>query len=184
MSKSESSALFSVTIEDFANWSQQLQAETDRGLATAAAAILDHLLARLIENFLVDDPQATKRLLGNPFSPLGSFAARTAAAYSLGLITKDERDDLDCIRGIRNDFAHQPTSPAFSDHSIAMKVRRLNIPKLMPKENNAPSSPPPRELFRTAVSMLYTFIDIRTRSNQERRIHPKGFKMESTKPPA
>jgi len=184
MSKSESSALFSVTFEDFADWSQQLQAETDRGLATAAAAILDHMLARLIENFLVDDPHATKRLLGNPFSPLGSFAARTAAAYSLGLVTEEERDDLDCIRDIRNDFAHLPTSPAFADQSIAKNVHKLKMPGLMSKELLDPSVMPPRELIRIAVSMLYTFIDIRTRNNQERRVPPKKFKMESTKPPA
>lgn len=184
MSKVESSALFSVTFEDFADWSQQLQAETDRGLATAAAAILDHMLARLMENFLVDDPHATKRLLGNPFSPLGTFAARTAAAYSLGLITEDERDDLDCIRDIRNDFAHQPTSPVFTDESIAKNVHKLKMPNLMPKEILDPSVVPSRELFRTAVSMLYTFIDIRTRNSQERRVHPKGFIMESAKPPA
>jgi len=184
MSKSESSSLFSVTFDDFADWSQQLQSETDRGLATASAAILDHMLARLIENFLVDDPKATKRLLGNPFSPLGSFAARTAAAYSLGLITENERDDLDCIRDIRNDFAHIPTSPAFTDQAIVKSVCKLKTPGLMSKDIFDPSVMPPRELFRTAVSMLYTFIDIRTRKNKERRTHPKRFKIESTKPPA
>ncbi|MDD5468249.1 MAG: MltR family transcriptional regulator [Anaerolineales bacterium] len=179
MSNINSSPWFSVTHEDFAAWSQQLQAETDRGLATAAAAILDHMLARLIECFLVDDPQATERLLGKPFSPLGTFAARTAAAYSLGLISSDERDDLDSIRNIRNDFAHQPTSPAFSDESIAKNVRKLKMPKLMPKVPSGPFEKPPRELFIMAVTMLQTFIDIRTRST-ERRTSAKHFKMVAT----
>jgi DNA-binding MltR family transcriptional regulator len=106
------------------------------------------------------------------------------AAYSLGLITGDERDDLDCIRDIRNDFAHQPTGPSFTDESIAKNVHKLKMPNLMPKEIFDPSMVPPRELFRNAVSMLYTFIDIRTRNSQERRMHPKGFIMASTKPPA
>ncbi len=184
MSHSKSASLFSITFEDYAAWSQQLQAETDRGLATAAAAILDHMLARLLESFLVDDHQATERLLGKPFSPLGSFAARTATAYSLGLIHADERDDLDCIRDIRNDFAHQPTSPVFSDEAIAKNVRKLKTPKLMPKELLDPSVVPPRELFRITASMLQTFIDRRTCENAERRSSPNRFKMVSTKPPA
>jgi DNA-binding MltR family transcriptional regulator len=142
------------------------------------------MLARLIDSFLVEDFQATERLLGKPFSPLGSFAARTAAAYSLGLITDDERDDLDCIRDIRNDFAHQPTSPAFSDESIAKNVRKLKMPKLMPRELLDSSVVSPIELFRTAVTMLQTFIDRRTHDNAERRISPNRFRMVSTKPPA
>ncbi|MBM3124603.1 MAG: hypothetical protein FJZ87_05960 [Chloroflexi bacterium] len=184
MSSSKSSPQFSVKPEDWSIWSQQLQSETDRGLATTAAAILDHLVARRIESFILDDSIATKRLLGNPFSPLGSFAARTAAAYSLGLITDDERDDLDCIRDIRNDFAHQPTSPSFTDQSIAQKVRNLKTPKLMSKIILDPYAIPPRELFRDSVSMLSTFIDIRTRNNSERRTSPKRFKIVSTKRPA
>lgn len=183
MSQSESSALFTVTPEDWSVWSQQLQSETERGLATTASAILDHLVARLIEGFLLDDPSATKRLLGNPFSPLGSFAARTAAAFSLGLISEDERDDLDCIRDIRNDFAHQPTSPSFSDQSIAQKVRNMKIPKLLPKEMLDSYGESPRRIFTDAVAMLSTFIEIRTRDNRERRTLPKKFKMQYTKPP-
>jgi len=184
MNLSESSSQFSVKPEDWSVWSQQLQSETERGLATTAAAILDHLVARRIESFLLDDPGATKRLLGNPFSPLGSFAARTAAAFSLGLISDDERDDLDCIRDIRNDFAHQPISPSFTDQSIAQKVRNMKIPKLMPKAVFDPSAIPPRKLFIDAVSMLSTFIDFRTRNNRERRTSPKRFIIESTKRPA
>ena len=178
MSPTKSSALFSVSPEDWSIWSQQLQSETERGLATTAAAILEHLVARLIERFLLDDSSATKRLLG-PFSSLSSFAARTAAAFSLGLISEDERDDLDCIREIRNDFAHQPTSPSFSDQSIADKVRNLKIPKLVPSEIVDQSTLPPRQLFTNGVSMLATFISIRTENNLDRRIPPRRFKIQS-----
>lgn len=180
MSSTEPSTLFIVSPEDWAIWSQQLQSETERGLATTAAAILDHLVARLIEGFLLDDPSATKKLLGLPFSPIGSFAARTAAAYSLGLISEDERDDLDCIRDIRNDFAHKPTSPSFSDQSIANKVRNLKLPKMMPSEILNRFAESSRQLFTNTVAMLSTFIDIRTRQSVDRRSPPRRFYIQPT----
>jgi len=152
-------------------------------LATTAAAILDHLLGRLIEGFLLDDTHATKKLLGDTFSPLGSFSARIATAYSLGLISKEERDDLDCIREIRNAFVHQPTSPSFSDDPIAAKVRGLKTIQLVSKEISFPTNMPPKNSFRDAVAMLSSFIEIRTQNNHERRTPPGKFKMEFPKQP-
>ena len=73
MDKSELRTRFVVGPEDWAIWSQQLQSETDRGLATSPAAVLDHLLARLLEDFLVDNSKATRSLLGNPFFSFGEF---------------------------------------------------------------------------------------------------------------
>jgi DNA-binding MltR family transcriptional regulator len=177
MRSTKSSTLFVVSPEDWSTWSQQLQSETERGLATTAAAILDHLLARLIEGFLINDPLATKKLLRGPFSPLGSFAARTAAAYSLGLISEEERDDLDTIRDIRNEFAHKPTSPSFSDKTIARKVKNLKIPKIVPSEIQNWATASLERLFTDTVSMLSTFIDIRTREKVDRRTHAKKFRI-------
>jgi DNA-binding MltR family transcriptional regulator len=38
---------------------------------------------------------------------LGTFAARIAAAYSMGLISDLEYKDCELIRKIRNEFAHK-----------------------------------------------------------------------------
>ena len=179
MRSSETSTQFDVSLEDWSTWSQQLQSETERGLAITAAAILDHLLARLIESFILNDRKATKELLGNPYSPLSTFAARTAAAYSLGLISDDERDDLNIVRGIRNKFAHKPTSLSFSDQPIASKIENLKIPKIVPSEIQHWETAPPRKKFANTVAMLSTFIDIRTRQNSEQRTPPKKFKFIS-----
>lgn len=172
--------LFSVSPEDWATWSQEFQAETDRGLAASAAAVLDHLLARLIEAFLVEDVNATKRLLGDPFSPLGSFAARTAAAFSLGLISTDEKDDLDCIRDIRNQFVHDTRSPSFASPAISQRVDRLKTPTLMQKAFPSRTTATSRESFRVAATMLSTFINKRTGGTQ-RRLRPRRFVIKAVR---
>jgi len=181
MSRSKESTL-SVSLDDWASWSQELQAETDRGLATASSAILENLLGRLIEGFLVDDTRASEKLLSDAYSPLSSFSARIAAAYSLGLISKDERDDLNLIREIRNVFTHQTNSPSFSDDRIEAKVQRLKTYKLITKEIVSSTSAPPKEIFREVVTMLSTFIDLRTHMEIERRVTPKKFVFRFYKP--
>ncbi len=55
---------------------------------------------------------------------MGTFAARAAAAQALGLISTDEFDDLQCIRKVRNDFAHNHRAD-FSDPGIARSCREL-----------------------------------------------------------
>jgi mannitol operon repressor len=176
MSSDKSSPIFTVQPDDWAFWSKELQSESDRGLVIIAASILDHLIARLIEVFVVYDPPATKKLLDDPFSPLGNFAPRTLAAYSLGLISKDERDDLDTIRKIRNEYAHEPKSTSFTDQKIMNKVNNLKTPKLVPVEIHDWNNLSTRQLFINAVSMLSTFIDMRTQLViDHRRIPPKKF---------
>lgn len=181
MSPNKKVPKFTASPNDWAEWSSQFQTETDRGVAIVAAAILDRLVAGLIESFILDDPDATLKLIGNPYSPLGSFASRTAAAFSLGLITKNEMADLDCIRDIRNKFAHLSSSCSFTDRSIARKVQALNIPKLIPDEIIDKSTYTLRKIFIDGVSMLYTFINSRTSNNHERRTTPRDFTLHLTK---
>lgn len=80
--------------------------ETERGAALAAAAMLDELLGRVIEAFLIPN-NGNKALLDGFNAPLGTFSARIAAAFALGLISEIEYRECELIRKIRNEFAHQ-----------------------------------------------------------------------------
>jgi len=71
---------------------------------------MDHLLARLIESFIVDNRDLAKQLLKGPLAPISSFSARILLAFTLGLIAEDEYHDLEVIREIRNMYAHQLTN--------------------------------------------------------------------------
>ncbi|GAB58568.1 hypothetical protein [Rheinheimera nanhaiensis] len=80
---------------------------TERGLVLVWAAMLDEMLCRLLERFLVQDAVTEKVLRGGSSGPLTSFSSRTKVAFSLGLIAKDEMQAIDKVRAIRNDFAHK-----------------------------------------------------------------------------
>src|ERR1019366_6243223 len=80
-----------------------LVSESDRGCILVGAALLDEELAGLFRAILI--PELSREML-KVDRPLGSFSARSQMAYALGLIHKQDFDDLDIVRKIRNDTAH------------------------------------------------------------------------------
>ncbi|HYX72596.1 MAG TPA: MltR family transcriptional regulator, partial [Nitrososphaera sp.] len=74
--------------------------------------------------FLVDDEGEVGELLGTE-KPLGAFGARIRAAYCMGLLSKEDFEDLKIIKAIRNDFAHQLHGLSFNEASIAKKCEKL-----------------------------------------------------------
>lgn len=98
-------------------WAEELQAETDRGAALVGAAMVDDRLSRLLHRHFLDTPEAEFMLEG-PMAPLGTFSARTYAAFCLGLITRVEFEECRTIRKIRNEFAHALHGLKFTDQRI------------------------------------------------------------------
>ena len=112
------------------------------------AAFLDEHLRQVLANFVIDDKKATAELLENN-GPLSTFSARTRAAYSLGLINKEERDDLNLIRKIRNRFAHDLHDLTFEDQNIVSWCYSLQLPKRLLSEMITE----PGDLFIVAVAI-------------------------------
>jgi mannitol operon repressor len=80
--------------------------ETERGAALAATAMLDELLGRIVESFLIPN-KGSKALLDGFNAPLGTFSARIASCFGLGLVSEVEYRECELIRKVRNEFAHQ-----------------------------------------------------------------------------
>lgn len=77
-------------------------AGTVRGQVLVWSSMIEHLISRLVETFLVDHTIA-KDLLR---SSLSTFSAQVDAAFSLSLISKSEHRTCSKIREIRNQVAH------------------------------------------------------------------------------
>jgi mannitol operon repressor len=98
--------------------------ESDRGAVLLAASILDEWLLEIIQSYLINDKVSKELLLG--FSaPLGTFSAKTKAAYSLGLIEKNEYDEINIIRKIRNEFGHSWKGVSFDTPKIEKECNKL-----------------------------------------------------------
>jgi hypothetical protein len=92
---------------------------------------LNRRLEILLRAFLVQDGKILDRLFFGELGPLGSFHARIEMAAALGLISSDERHDLNLIRQIRNQIAHHHplgTELPFDGAKIKIKCARLKTP--------------------------------------------------------
>ena len=136
---------------------------------------MENRLGALIESFLLEKPKLIKRLLKGPLAPLSTFYSRTLTAYLLGLISEDEKNDLDIIRSIRNDFAHSHKALEFSSPTISNKISKLRVPLLVPSNIKNAGSATPRQLFIDTVSMISTFLDKRRMSLKDKRKPAKSF---------
>lgn len=92
-------------LKDFYPFLGELNKESDRGKVLISCCYLEEQLGEIINAFLVRDGN-TKELLFGFNAPLGSFSSRILMAFSLGLISRDEYEELTRIRKIRNEFAH------------------------------------------------------------------------------
>jgi DNA-binding MltR family transcriptional regulator len=108
----------------FAEFRAALTHESDRGCALFAAAYLDVAICDLIRASLVESNNVEDDLFAGT-APLSTFSARIKLAYYMGKISREARSDLDIVRRIRNDFAHDATALTFEAKVIAARCRAL-----------------------------------------------------------
>lgn len=104
---------------------RSLQDLDERGLILSLAAFAEDSLGSLLKSFMLS-VDATNNLLEGFNAPLGNFSSRIRAAYALGLITKDQFEDLEHLRKIRNKFSHTWQPISFSEPTITGHIKALN----------------------------------------------------------
>ena len=104
----------------------QVDLESDRGAALYASSFLEFELEQLLTKYFVQNEKLKEKLFDFN-GPLGTFLAKIVICYSLGLISKDMMDDMNIIRKIRNDFAHNHESISFNDNPISSKCISLKF---------------------------------------------------------
>jgi mannitol operon repressor len=100
-----------------------LKKESERGKVLVSCGFLEEQLKEVLLAFMRDTTQSVDLVDGGN-APLGTFSARIAATYSLGLIREREHHDLNLIRRIRNDFAHS-IETSFETRSVVDRCREL-----------------------------------------------------------
>lgn len=99
--------------------------ETDRACGVLGAALLDLKLKLTYERRLRCSQKEVKELLDGT-GPLASFGTRIRVARALAWINEDAYTDLNTVRDIRNDFAHQwDHTLGFDNQSIADRCSNL-----------------------------------------------------------
>lgn len=104
-----------------------LSSETDRGCALFASSYIDKALSDLLYCALANTDKGLDKDLLKGTAPLSTFSARIKMAFYLGKISKVERKDLDLIRKIRNEFAHNADAIDFDFERINNQCRELSF---------------------------------------------------------
>lgn len=144
--------------------------QDDRGAAMVAASMIDERLRDILEGFFIEG-SASKELLDGAHAPLGTFSARAIAARSLGLIEEGEFREVNFVRKIRNEFAHDWKTASFDAPRIADLC--ANLPWLGPPEHEKGSKP--RDRFNVAIAVLLIDLMWRTRLVKKERRSAKSW---------
>jgi DNA-binding MltR family transcriptional regulator len=118
--------------------------DIDRTMAITQAAHLELILMVLLKSHMRRNRITDK--LFEDFGPLSSFSAKIDCAYALRLINEKTRQDLTCVRKIRNKFAHSMVPLSFADSPIREWCKNLSTISQY-KENEYT----PRERYRKAI---------------------------------
>lgn len=133
----------------------------ERALVLSLAAFAEEALRDLIKAYLMPGGAADKMLEGFN-APLGTFSARIRMAQALGLLTSHQADDLDRLRKIRNDFAHNWEPVSFTDQKIAAHISALNFHSL---DDDYPETS--FRKVRTSISLL--LLELRITAQEVRK---------------
>lgn len=111
-------------LRELSEFLSEFNKESDRGAALNAAAVLDDWLQNILEVFFADN-KSGRDLISGFNAPLGTFAAKAAAAHALGLLQDNEYQEITLIRKIRNEFGHSWKGVSFESHKVANFVNQL-----------------------------------------------------------
>lgn len=104
---------------------EEFEKETDRASVILACAMIESTLETMIKSKLVPSPTAEDNLFDTPYAPVSNFRAKIELAYRIGLISSNLCHDLNIIRHIRNDFAHNIKGCSFEDPVVRNRITEL-----------------------------------------------------------
>jgi DNA-binding MltR family transcriptional regulator len=147
-----------------------LLSESDRGAVLLGAALIEESLKKLLRQFLIEDSETAEKLFWK--GPLQSAGASNQIAYCLGLISKQELEDIERIQQIRNQFAHQLLKVRFENNEIEKSCVELTAPDEFMRTAKGLA---PRLRFTLAVVILSGLLERRrkmAKTQQRKRADP------------
>ena len=104
-------------------WDEVLKT-SERNAVLIAGAAFDTQLERILKKFLIQGSA-----ISNKIAKSSVFASKINQCFSLGLISEDERHDLNLLRDIRNAFAHNIFGCDFNNEQVKVAISNLILPK-------------------------------------------------------
>jgi DNA-binding MltR family transcriptional regulator len=146
---------------------EELEAQTDRGVAIVAAAYLDAELEKALRSYFAPNVSSKyqQALFDGAGAAAGTFSARIRLTHAIGLIGSDSEHDLHLIRSIRNDFAHSLAVKSFAEPSISAKCMKLKLTNRALEIGGIPPTQDPRKrlILSTCNVIHFMYGELRAR---------------------
>jgi DNA-binding MltR family transcriptional regulator len=113
------------TLENLNRFLSLVGAQDDRAMVLSLSTFIEDTLGRLLIAYF-RDCKATKELVEGFSAPLGTFGSRTKAAYAFGLVTEEQYKDMEILRKVRNQFAHNWEGVSLSRNDIQALIGQLS----------------------------------------------------------
>ncbi|HEX4556399.1 MAG TPA: hypothetical protein VH249_20585 [Xanthobacteraceae bacterium] len=134
----------------FVSFHEEINREkNDRGAAVLLGCHIELCLRYAIRNNL-SQLENIQKLLFRSVGPLRSFEAKIRLGYGLGLFGPETKNNLDCIKGIRNAFAHAIIPITFDTPEVASVCRMMTMPEILPPRAIDPETFEPRGVLNMA----------------------------------
>ena len=155
-------------------FNRALSAHDERGLVLALAAFAEDTLGRLLLTYLIDCKQSEDLVEGFN-APLGTLASRMKAAYATGLLTKEQYEDLEIARKIRNLFAHDWEGVSLDQPAIKAMIGQLHGYNF----DQTPMTAEPRKRLQYSIANVLTELRIQIAQHRKhgKRAPFVGFRL-------
>jgi len=100
--------------------------ESDRATPVLIFSFIEHALRELFSAHLNPDIEGGVKGLFDATGPLATASSRIKMLAAIGWISLKTARDLDIVRKIRNEFAHNPPDDGFSNSKIRLLVEKLS----------------------------------------------------------
>jgi mannitol operon repressor len=161
-------------LRNFMPFLDTLNRESERGAVLVAVSFIEQQLAEILRAFMLDEKPVAVLFEGYN-APLGSLSSRSTAAFALGLITDVEFSECNCLRKIRNEFAHNYRA-SFADRKIIDYCAALVMrAKDYTSETRGQVTVPPRGQFTTAATALILNFVNRAHYVQRQRVTSRAW---------
>jgi hypothetical protein len=140
----------------------------DRTAVLVGATLLEYRLAEYLRAACVADAKLVDGALDSrkPNALLGTFSAKIRVLQLFGLLSTDEASDLNTVREIRNDFAHNILGCTFADPEVIEHTKKLVLGWKATRDPNTP----PRLVFNVQTHLLYSTLGYRILNCDRARI--------------
>ena len=101
---------------------------SDRASAIVATSYLDTKLTSAIKGQLVEDRDTLNKMF-KPNGPLGPLGVKADIGFLLRIYSKETRNEIMTLAGIRNLFAHWEEPTTFGNRDIRLKCEVLTLPE-------------------------------------------------------